>query len=105
MRSPLTVLLAAAVSAFVLAAHPARPDGAAPGLATVALHVEGMTCPSCKAAVRTAITRLPGVKDAKVDVVKKSATVEYDASKVTPQQVVDAVNRLGYAASLPAAGS
>lgn len=59
-----------------------------------------MTCPSCKVAVRFALTKLDGVKDAKVDVAKKSATVDYDPAKVTPKQLVDAVNRLGYEASI-----
>lgn len=108
MRSLKIVVLAAvalgtvAVVATSLAASHARAEGAVAGTAAVALHVEGMTCPSCKVAVRTAITRLAGVKDAKVDVAQKSATVEYDPSKVSPQQIVDAVNRLGYQASLPA---
>ncbi len=108
MRSLKIVVLAAVALAAVgvvaasLAAGRARAEGATAGTATVALHVEGMTCPSCKVAVRTAITRLAGVRDAKVDVAQKSATVEYDPSKVSPQQMVDAVNRLGYEASLPA---
>lgn len=98
-------LCAAAIgaAALVVATAPfeqARAENA--GGASVSLHVEGMTCASCKVAVRTALTKLDGVKDAIVDVAKKSATVDYDPTKVTPQQLVDAVNRLGYRASLPA---
>ena len=97
---------AIAAAALVTAALPferASAGGAAvAGSATTTLRVDGMTCPSCKVAVRTALSKLGGVKDAKVDVANKSATVEYDPSKVTPQQLVDAVNRLGYQASLPA---
>ncbi len=103
MRSLKAAFLVVAVSSVVLGAHPARAEAAASG-ANITLHVEGMTCPACKAAVKTAIVRLPGATDAKVDVAKKSATVEYDASKVSPQQMVEAVNRLGYEASLPASG-
>lgn len=66
------------------------------------LHVQAMTCPSCKVAVRTALTKLAGVKGARVDVDRKSATVDYDPTRVTPQQMIDAVNRLGYPTSLPA---
>jgi copper chaperone CopZ len=51
--------------------------------------------------VRTALSKLDGVKHASVDLAGKSATVDYDPSRVTPQQMVDAVNRLGYEASLP----
>lgn len=103
-----TFLATAAIGAFALAAthftaSSARADGPDPALAaTVVLHVEGMTCPSCKVAVRTALSRLDGVKDAKVDVAAKSATVAFDPAKVTPAQLADAVNRLGYQASLPA---
>jgi copper ion binding protein len=105
MRWPKTAALVVA-GAFALAAdlarsaEPARTDGTVPALVRTTLHVEGMTCPSCKAAVRTAITRLQGVKQASVDVAKKSATVEYDASRVSPQQIADAVNRLGYEATV-----
>ncbi len=100
--------LAAAAFATITLATPhlgtglARAAETAPsGPSTVALHIEGMTCPSCKVAVRAALKKVDGVTDAKVDVAAKSATVNYDSTKVTPQQLVDAVNRLGYEASLP----
>jgi copper chaperone CopZ len=97
------MIAAAALAMAALPLEHASAEGVAvAGSATTTLHVGGMTCPSCKVAVRTALSKLDGVKDAKVDVANKSATVEYDPSKVTPQQLVDAVNRLGYQASLPA---
>jgi Cu+-exporting ATPase len=61
-----------------------------------------MTCASCSVAVRTALRKLDGAKDAKVSVSEIRAVVEYESTKVKPQQMVDAVNRLGYRASLPA---
>ena len=70
---------------------------------TVALTVDGMTCASCSVAVRMVLKKLEGVKDAKVSAPDKRAVVEYEPAKVTPQQMVDAVNNLGYRASLPAA--
>ncbi len=96
---------AAALGAVVLATGRAGAESApAPGNATAVLHVEGMTCPSCKIAVRMAFTRLGGVKGAKVDVARKSAAVDYDPARVTPPELVEAVNRAGYQASLPAKG-
>ena len=97
-------LWAAVIGAAVLvvATDPFEHTRAEGGGASVSLHVEGMTCASCKVAVRTALTKLEGVKDVRVDVAKKSATVDYDQTKVTPQQLVDAVNRLGYQASFSA---
>lgn len=81
----------------------AAPTQTAPAVSSVTLTVEGMSCASCSVAVRTALKRLNGVKDAKVSVSEKRAVVEYEPAKVTPQQMVDAVNKLGYRASLPAA--
>lgn len=46
-----------------------------------------------------------GVQGAKVDVARKSATVDYEPARVTPRQMVDAVNRLAYAASLSGKGA
>jgi len=103
IASGATAAIALAVGG--LAASPVRTDATeGPTTAIVGLHIEGMTCPSCKVAVRTALKKLDGVKDAKVDVAAKSATVDFDPTKVTPPQLVDAVNRLGYQASLPELG-
>lgn len=99
--SEFPALLIAALAIAGLPLERARADASVAGPASISLHVEGMTCASCKVAVRTALTRIAGVKTAQVDVEKKSATVEYDPAKVTPQQLIDAVNRLGYQASLP----
>ena len=71
-----------------------------PSTTTVTLSVEGMTCASCSVAVRTVLKRLDGVKEAKVNLSEKNAVVEYEPAKVKPQQMVDAVNRLGYQANL-----
>ncbi len=48
------------------------------------------------------LQQLDGVKEAKVDLKAKGAVVEYDPARVTPKQLVDAVNDAGFRASLPA---
>lgn len=83
----------------------ASPTQTSPAVSSVTLTVEGMTCASCSVAVRTALKRLDGVQDARVSVEEKRAVVDYEPAKVTPQQMVDAVNRLGYRASLAPRGS
>lgn len=83
----------------------AAPTQTAPVVSSVALSVEGMTCASCSVAVRTALKRLDGVRDARVSVEEKRAVVDYEPARVTPQQMIDAVNRLGYRASLARTGS
>lgn len=75
------------------------PAQAAPTLASVTLSVAGMTCASCSVAVRTVLERLDGVREARVSVDEKRAVIDYEPAKVTPRQMVDAVNRLGYQAS------
>ncbi len=98
----ISVLGAAALAVAHVATGHTRGEATVAGSATVSLRVEGMTCASCKVAVRTALSKLDGVNEARVDVARKSATIDYDPTRVTPQQMVDAVNRLGYQASLPA---
>ena len=83
----------------------AHADTLASAQTTVTVKVDGMTCSACSVAVRTVLKKLNGVVDAKVSVSDKQAVVEYDASKVTPQQMVDAIIKLGYRASLPTKSS
>jgi Cu+-exporting ATPase len=66
------------------------------------LRIEGMTCASCSLAVRFALMRLEGVRKATVRYAEKRAVVEYDPAMVKPEQMVDAVNRLGYRATVVA---
>ena len=95
--------LALAGGALLAARLSARQASAATATAaeTVVLRVDGMTCPSCGFTVRTALKRLDGVRGAKVAQSEGRAVVEYDAAKVTPRRMVEAVNALGYRASLP----
>ena len=71
---------------------------------SVAFRVNGMTCAACQSRVQRALTTEPGVIDASVNLVTKSAAVRYDAGAVTPARLVEAVRATGYEAELPAAG-
>ena len=55
------------------------------------LHIEGMTCGSCAAAVRHVLRKVDGVKDARVSYEQKQGVVTYDAIKVTPEKIARAV--------------
>jgi copper chaperone len=61
------------------------------------LEINGMSCNHCVAAVKGALGRLDGVAVQQVEI--GSARVSYDPARVTPEQIVDAVNDEGYAAS------
>ena len=69
----------------------------------VTLKIEGMTCSSCPAMIKTALKKLDGVVDADVSYRDAKATVRYHDGKVTVEQMIKAIEGIGMKASLPAA--
>ena len=67
-----------------------------PGMKTTTFGIMGMTCASCAGTVEEAIRELPGIEEASVNLTTERARVVYDASKVTPKQISDAVKNAGY---------
>jgi periplasmic mercuric ion binding protein len=63
---------------------------------TVTLAVKNMTCELCPITVKKALKKVPGVNGVKVDFSKKSASVEFDPEKVTPEMLVKATTNAGY---------
>ena len=72
------------------------------GLTRVQIPVEGMTCAACQVRVQRALTRVPGVADATVNLLAHQASVRFDASRVRPEELVAAIQRTGYDARLEA---
>ncbi|MBI3682616.1 MAG: heavy-metal-associated domain-containing protein [Acidobacteria bacterium] len=66
--------------------------------ATAEIKVKGMTCGSCVATVKKALTATKGVKDADVSLEKGTATVVYEDSQVTEKQLADAIKKTGFEA-------
>jgi len=62
------------------------------------LQVEGMSCEHCVMTVKTALLGEPGVKNAKVNLRKKSAQITA-VDSVEPSRLVEVINQLGYSAS------
>jgi copper chaperone len=60
------------------------------------LNIDGMTCGHCVAAVRKELAAVSGAEIENVTV--GSATVKYDPRVTTPEQIVEAIDRAGYAA-------
>jgi mercuric ion transport protein len=92
------------ISRYVFATAPASAQtetNLANGLRRVVVSVEGLSCVACEIPVRHALRRLDGVKSVQVNAGTKTATVDYDAAKTNPQQLVAAINSTGYRASLP----
>lgn len=62
--------------------------------------VEGMTCASCVARVEKALKKLSGVQEATVNLATETATVQSIDGGVTPEQLIAAVQKIGYHAAL-----
>jgi Cu+-exporting ATPase len=67
---------------------------------SIRIPVEGMTCAACSARVQRALQREPGVADANVNLMMKTATVHFDPAAVTPDRLVEAIEETGYGARL-----
>jgi Cu+-exporting ATPase len=67
----------------------------------VDLPITGMSCASCAHQIEQGLGRAAGVLSAAVNFATARATVEYDAAVTDIPELIDAVKRLGYAASPP----
>ena len=62
---------------------------------SLSVPIEGMTCASCSARVERALQRVPGVRQASVNLASESAAVEL-SSPVAAQALAQAVEKAGY---------
>jgi Cu+-exporting ATPase len=60
------------------------------------LPITGMTCASCVNRVQKALTKVPGVTNASVNLATEQAAVRYDPAQVAPAQLQAAVEHAGY---------
>lgn len=67
-------------------------------MATTTLKVTGMTCGHCVSSVTEALESVAGVEHAQVDLQNGRATVEYDATRTSPDALASAVTEEGYKA-------
>ena len=63
---------------------------------TVTLDVPGMTCKFCPITVRKALSKVPGVIEAKSDYASKTATVTFDPDKASLSDLTRATANTGY---------
>jgi Cu+-exporting ATPase len=64
------------------------------------LDITGMTCASCVRTIENSIKKVEGVNLATVNLTTEKAHVEYDSSHVSTRTIIDAVEKVGYGASL-----
>src|SRR5438128_7555662 len=63
------------------------------------LALEGMTCASCAMRIEKGLKKVPGVKDASVNLATEQATVTYDPVQASLAQMVQKVEAVGYKAT------
>ncbi len=111
-RKPRRALLVAAACVITLAGAfgliiQAQPvTGATEAAATTAttervqIAIKGMHCGGCASGIKARLKRTPGVVSAEVGFEEKQANVEFDPSATSREKIVEAINNLGYKASL-----
>lgn len=63
-------------------------------------HITGMTCSACSSHVEKSCNKLNGVEQASVNLLTETMDITYDPEKLTQEDIVDAVVKAGYGASL-----
>ena len=64
--------------------------------------VTGMSCAACSSRVEKAVSKQPGAQQVAVNLLKNSMVIEYDESQLSSAQIIAAVEKAGYGASLHA---
>ncbi len=64
----------------------------------VVLNVEGMTCGGCENAVKAALLKCDGVKEAEVSHKKGKAVVKVEEDEVKTDELIAAVEKTGFSA-------
>ncbi len=71
-----------------------------PQTVTSTFEVEGMTCGGCELGVKVNVGELDGVVSVEASYEQGEAVVVHDPEKVTPDEIVVAIEELGYSAEL-----
>lgn len=64
-------------------------------------NVSGMTCAACSARVEKAVGNLQGIEKVSVNLLKNNMMVSFDEAKLNKNDIMKAVQNVGYKASLP----
>ena len=62
--------------------------------------VTGMTCAACSAGIQKTVGKMKGVNRAEVSLMGESMAVDFDENTVSAEQIIAAVEGLGYGASI-----
>lgn len=65
---------------------------------TAEFKLSGMSCAACATRIEKGLKKLPGVYDAAVNFAAEKVTLQYNANELTPRQIQEKVQKLGYQA-------
>lgn len=68
---------------------------------TVKIGIEGMTCQSCVKNIEGMIGERPDVVSIRVVLEEKAGYIEYKTREITPHELAEAIEDMGFTASLP----
>ena len=68
-------------------------------------HISGMTCSACSSHVEKAVNKLAGIEKASVNLLTETMEVSYDEEKLGREEIISAVEKAGYGASLIIGGA
>lgn len=60
------------------------------------IQMEELVCPMCALKIETALQKIPGVTSATVLYNASKAKVEFDETRVSPEELVKVITGLGY---------
>lgn len=66
--------------------------------------ISGMSCSACSARVEKAVSKLDGASQVNVNLLSQKMTLDIDRDKLSEEEVIQAVEKAGYGASLQAGG-
>ncbi len=66
----------------------------------VRLTVKGMTCNGCVRTIRNGVKNLDGIEKVNVRLQDKMVEVEFDSSRISPQNIQEEIKKMGYKPTL-----
>ncbi len=69
-------------------------------LSRLRIDIHGMHCQGCADAIHTALSGHPGVMEDSVSFADSTASVRYDATRISPDGIIGLITELGYTAAV-----